>query len=85
MSWSLSVFDTLVMFPASFVRCGLEVPQLLDDVFVVLACHARNLVLSGESAEVAHRAQRLVGFGLAAHGTGGVGLEGRRADFCAAK
>src|SRR5712691_10358068 len=34
----------------------LEVPELLDDVFVVLPGDARNLVLAGEAAQVAHGA-----------------------------
>src|SRR5437879_511826 len=53
----------------------LEVPELLDDVFVVLPGDARDLVLAGEAAQVAHGAQRLVRLGLAARGAGFVGLE----------
>src|SRR5439155_4557293 len=53
----------------------LEVPELLDDVFVVLPRAARDRVLAGEAAQVAHGAQRLVRLGLAARGAGFVGLE----------
>src|SRR5216684_7267770 len=53
----------------------LEVPELLDDVFVVLPGDARDLVLAGEAAQVAHGAERLVRFGLAARGANFVGLE----------
>ena len=62
MSCSLSVFDTL-RHVAGVVGAlaRLEVAQLLDDVVVVLARDARDLVLAREAAEVAHRAQRLVG------------------------
>src|SRR6266566_1356160 len=44
-----------VVGPGAF----LEVPELLDDVFVVLPRDARDLVLAGEAAQVAHGAQRL--------------------------
>src|SRR3989454_6346480 len=53
----------------------LEVPELLDDVFVVLPGDARDLVLAGEAAQVAHGAQRLVRLGPAARGASFVGLE----------
>jgi hypothetical protein len=56
MSCALSVLATLVMLPASLVRARLEVGQLLDDVLIVLPGDARNLVLAGEAAEMAHRA-----------------------------
>ncbi len=79
MSCSLSVLATLVMLPASLVRLrALKSLQLLDDVVVVLAGDARDLVLAQEAAEVAHRAQRLVGLHLARRGLLGVDLEGLR-------
>src|SRR5467141_297376 len=53
----------------------LEVPELLDDVFVVLPGDARDLVLAGEAAQVAHGAQRFVRLGLAARGASFVRLE----------
>src|SRR5207302_9612858 len=53
----------------------LEVPELLDDVFVVLPGDARNLVLAGEAAQVAHAAQRFVRLGLAARSANIVDLE----------
>src|SRR5437879_13755550 len=58
----------------------LEVPELLDGVFVVLPGDARDLVLAGEAAQVAHGAQRLVRLGLAARGTSFVGLERGRSE-----
>ena len=67
MSSSDKVRATLVMLPASLVRVrALKSCELLDDVVVVLAGDARDLVLAREAAEVAHRAQRLVGLALAA-------------------
>ena len=69
MSFALSVLATLVMLPASLVRVlRLEVGELLDDVGVVLAGDARNLVLAQEAAQVAHRAQGFVGLGVASLG-----------------
>src|SRR5258708_6952226 len=56
-------------------RAILEVPELLDDVFVVLPGDARDLVLAGEAAQVAHGAERFVRLGLAARGASFVGLE----------
>src|SRR2546426_11910787 len=53
----------------------LELPELLDYVFVVLPGDARDLVLAGEAAQVAHGTQRFVRLGLAARGASFVGLE----------
>lgn len=56
----------------------LEGFQLFDDVFVLLAGDAWNLVLAGEAAEVAHRAQGFIRLGLAQHDFGVVALKGGR-------
>src|SRR5262245_27189609 len=59
MSWSERVLETLAMLPASLVR----LPVLKSRI-----CHPRDLVLAHEGLEVAHRAQRLHRFLLAARG-----------------
>src|SRR5207247_9743014 len=53
----------------------LEVPELLDDVFVVLPGDAGDLVLAGDAAQVAHGAQTIVRLALAASGSRFVGLD----------
>src|SRR5437879_11322391 len=62
-------------------RARLEGFELLDHVFRVLAGDARNLVLPGESPQVAHGAQHLVGLLLAAGDARGVGPEGNGLRF----
>src|SRR6476660_6001086 len=51
----------------------LEVGQLLPDVRVLLSGDTRNLVLTGELAEMTHRTEHLVVLLLAKRGLGGVG------------
>ena len=56
----------------------LEVAQLLDDVLKILAGDARDFVLPGKTAHVAHRAKGLVGLELAELGLLRVDLEVQR-------
>src|SRR6266581_2776238 len=62
-------------------RARLEGFELLDHVLRVLAGDARNLVLPGESSQMAHGAQDLVGLLLAAGDARGVGPEGNGFRF----
>ena len=79
MSSSDSVPATLVMLPASLVRrFALKSASCFFDVLVLLPGDARNLVLAGEAAEVAHRAQHVVGLLPAARHLRRVGLEAAR-------
>src|SRR5712671_6165509 len=57
-------------------RARLEGLELLDHVLGVLAGDARNLVLAGESSQVAHGAQHLFGLLLAAANARRVRFEG---------
>src|SRR2546422_819621 len=59
----------------------LEGFELLDHVLRMLAGDARNLVLPGESSQMAHGAQDLVGLLLAAGDARGVGPEGNGLRF----
>jgi hypothetical protein len=49
------------MLPASLVLPGAEILELLHNVLVVLTRYARHFVLAGESTEMAHGTQRIVG------------------------
>src|SRR5204862_414709 len=66
-------------------RARLEGPELLDHVLGALACDTRNLVLPGESSEVAHGAQHLFGFLPAAGDARRVRLEGNGLRFLRGK
>src|SRR5437660_5492384 len=66
-------------------RARLEGFELLDHVLGVLACDTRDLVLPGESSQVAHGAQHLFGFLLAAGDARRVRLEGDGLRFLRGK